>query len=729
MGAAGVKSAGRSLAARVAITLVVPALLVVIGDRTPIPGFSPEVAAQVGVPAISIFLLGVTPILSGYWTVEVVAFFVPRLSRLRHDNPEGRAKLDRAARVVALAFAAIQAFACALTLEGTGGGDAGWLSRANVVVSLVGGVCIQFVVAQLVSRQRLLNGFLALLGAGALAKTIPEVTNLLGLAPSIAAPYALSPTPSAHVDVTEVAITGLAVTSIVLATWILLRGAGERPWNRPVPARSERPYRDARQLALHPDIPLPASSFQVYPLAFTILGWPSLFASLHVPFPDVSRFLADERSFVAALLGVTLLATWIFARVLHRPAELSNLVGRLGSKAGPKFEHEVRIAVRAALVPSLVFFATLVLAGRASGVGAMSVALLVPIVLDLVHSVRLAKRNASLIPIWEERRGAAIPILRALLASEGIRTEVQGAAVTSFWQVFVPFAPSVLLAPPEQAERAHALLRHLLTGAETPERLPSSPEVARLPAQPWSPKRRAALLLIALAGATLAFTSLWIHRQTPPRTVADGPRAKLELVRVDDSVDPLAAVAEEAIPENSGIGVFDENVPLGTAGTKPARFARIALRAGESKEEARGRFAVWLAGFSLPPGARFGFEDDVDEDAVTKKATVVALRAFVLAGEPELDSEDVTKATAVEPRDGESPFVALTLSSEGAKRFEDLTREWKGRRIAIVVDDEIVCAPVVRSVIAGGRVSVTMGEGDPEILLARANRLARRLAP
>ena len=728
MGAAGVKSPGPSLAARVALALVIPALLVIVGDRLPLPGFPPEVAAQVGVPVISIFMLGITPILSAYWIVEVVAFLVPRLSRLRHDNPEGRAKLERAARVLALVLAAIQGFGCALTLEGVGG-PAGWLSRASVVLSLVGGVCIQFVVAQLVSRLRLLNGFLALLGASALAKAIPGLTKLLGLAPSIAEPYALSPTPSAHVDVSEVVITGLAIASIVLATWILLRGAGDRPWNRRVPARSERPYRDACQLALHPDIPLPASSFQAYPFAFAVLGLPSMLVSLHVPFPDVSRFLADDRSFVAALLAVTVIATWIFARVLHRPAELANLVERLGAKAGPKFEQEVRSAVRAALAPSLVFFVTLALAGRASGIGAVSFALLVPIVVDLAHSVRLARQRASLVPIWEERRAAAIPILRALLASEGIRTEVQGAAALSFWQVFMPIAPAVLLATPAQAERAHALLRHLLVGEEAPERLPSPPELAPLPAQPWSPKRRTALLLIALAGAALAFASFGIHRQTPARTVADGPRAKLEIVRVDDSIDPLASVADEAIPENSGIGVFDEEVPLGTAGTKPARFARIVLRAGESKEAARGRFADWLAGISLPAGARFGFEDDVDEDHVTKKATVVALRAFVFVGEPALDSGDVTNALAVEPRDGEAPYVALTLSNEAAKRFEDLTREWKGRRIAIVVDDEILCAPVIRGVIAGGRVSVTFGAGDPEILLSRANRLARRLAP
>lgn len=727
MGGATAKPRERSLAARVAITFIVPVLVVVVGHRIPLVGISPELAAQLDASTLSLFALGVMPVFSGYWVVEVVAFLVPRLSRLRHENPEGRLKLERAAWVVALVLAAIQAYSLSLTLNSFTGGS-GAVSAVSLVVSLVGGVCVQFVLAQFITRQRLMNGFLALLVASTFAETFVELPKQLGLVTSPAPPYALSAPSSTHADASGIVIAGLAISSVVVATWALLRGAGERPWNRPVRPASVSPYRDAQRLALHPEIPLPASSFQAYPFAFALLSLPAALASFHITCPDASRFLANDVSYTITLLALTAIAGWIFARILHRPAELGRLVERLGGKAGPKFEGEVSLAVRAALPPTLLFFATIAMAARASRVGAVSIAILVPVMLDLVHSIRLATREPRFVPIWDERRAAAIPILRAALAGEGIRTEVQGAAVTSFWQVFVPIAPAVLLAPAKDAERARTLLRHLLLGEVAPERAQPG-DTVRLPEQPWSPKRRLTVLLLALAPAALAFVTFHVHEATPARTATDGARAKLEVVRIDDSIDPLANVADEMIPEGSGIGVFEENAPLGSAGTKSARFARIALREGESKDAARNRFVAWLAPIALPAGARFGFEEQVDEDLNTKKASVVALRAFVLTGDPVLDSGDVTDAVALEPRDGSSVYVAITLSSAGAKRFEDVTREWTGRRLAIVIDDQIVSAPIIRSVISGGRVSITLGDGDPEVLRERANRLARRLAP
>jgi preprotein translocase subunit SecD len=55
------------------------------------------------------------------------------------------------------------------------------------------------------------------------------------------------------------------------------------------------------------------------------------------------------------------------------------------------------------------------------------------------------------------------------------------------------------------------------------------------------------------------------------------------------------------------------------------------------------------------------------------------------------------------------------------------TRDWVQRRLAILVDGRVDSAPVVKSEIGGGRLTITMGAGEPEKQLADARRLAASL--
>ena len=59
-------------------------------------------------------------------------------------------------------------------------------------------------------------------------------------------------------------------------------------------------------------------------------------------------------------------------------------------------------------------------------------------------------------------------------------------------------------------------------------------------------------------------------------------------------------------------------------------------------------------------------------------------------------------------------YVAITFSPAGADRFEEVTGANIQRRFAIILDDVINSAPVIKSKIGGGRASITMGAGDPE---------------
>jgi preprotein translocase subunit SecD len=213
--------------------------------------------------------------------------------------------------------------------------------------------------------------------------------------------------------------------------------------------------------------------------------------------------------------------------------------------------------------------------------------------------------------------------------------------------------------------------------------------------------------------------------------VASGPPPKLEIVRVDDELDVFAAVRDDELPEGEGLSIYEENTRIGPGRSVRRRFVRCALREGEPRDAAARRFRAWLDGVKMPPdapaGARFGIEDVVEVDDDTQKASIVALRSYLLVGEPVLTNADVESADVAIDKQQHEPYVAVALTKEAAKKFEWVTGEWVDRRLAIVLDGEVESAPVIRSKIGGGRLTITMGRGDPERQLADAKRLERGL--
>ncbi|HVO22911.1 MAG TPA: protein translocase subunit SecD [Candidatus Margulisiibacteriota bacterium] len=55
----------------------------------------------------------------------------------------------------------------------------------------------------------------------------------------------------------------------------------------------------------------------------------------------------------------------------------------------------------------------------------------------------------------------------------------------------------------------------------------------------------------------------------------------------------------------------------------------------------------------------------------------------------------------------EGPYVAIELNARGAKLFDDLTARNVGKRMAIILDNSVYSAPVIRERISGGRASIT----------------------
>jgi protein-export membrane protein SecD len=120
-------------------------------------------------------------------------------------------------------------------------------------------------------------------------------------------------------------------------------------------------------------------------------------------------------------------------------------------------------------------------------------------------------------------------------------------------------------------------------------------------------------------------------------------------------------------------------------------------------------------GGAAPPG------DLVLPDADHANETL-AVRKHV-----EVDGSDLTDAQAGTNQQTGGWNVNFTFDSLGARRFAEVTRANVGHRFAIVLDNRIITAPVIQSVIAGGQGQIT-GNFDAQratdlALLLRAGAL------
>ncbi|MBI5235353.1 MAG: protein translocase subunit SecD [Deltaproteobacteria bacterium] len=80
---------------------------------------------------------------------------------------------------------------------------------------------------------------------------------------------------------------------------------------------------------------------------------------------------------------------------------------------------------------------------------------------------------------------------------------------------------------------------------------------------------------------------------------------------------------------------------------------------------------------------------------------------YVVKKETLLTGEFLTDArVAIDTRYNE-PYVSLTFDAPGARIFERITSQNKGKRLAIVLDGKVHSAPVINDVISGGRAQIT----------------------
>ena len=217
--------------------------------------------------------------------------------------------------------------------------------------------------------------------------------------------------------------------------------------------------------------------------------------------------------------------------------------------------------------------------------------------------------------------------------------------------------------------------------------------------------------------------------------------ARLEFKMLDDDADFFGKVDEKKIPE--GIEQRVENAPLGEvngqkqSGRRTFFAIKIAnewegkdvkedeVARSHAMQAALDKIKAFVKTLDVPDDHTVGYEKTDDYDPDTGKATEDGWRTFYLRARADVTGEYITDAQRqIDSRNGvPEVYVAITFSPAGADRFEQVTGDNVNRRFAIILDDVINSAPVIRTKIGGGRASITMGNGDQDQQLKSAEKL------
>ncbi len=178
------------------------------------------------------------------------------------------------------------------------------------------------------------------------------------------------------------------------------------------------------------------------------------------------------------------------------------------------------------------------------------------------------------------------------------------------------------------------------------------------------------------------------------------------------------------------------------------RIDQFGVAEPDIRKQAGNRIQIQLPGVSDPKRAvqiigqtaHLEFHlvrDDVDAEKAVLPAGVIALpyqediggekvRKLAVERDAMLSGEDVEDARPSFDQMNQA-YVSLTFNSRGGRIFEKVTGENVGRRMAIVLDDKIYSAPVIRERIGGGRASIsgsfTTEEAQDLAIVLRAGSL------
>jgi hypothetical protein len=439
--------------ARLAVTafgLLLPLAL----QRIVAPGFDAEalrhVLGPIDIATVSLGALGLTPFLSAFLVVELIALVVPALRPLRHAGPEGRAKLQRASVVVAGAFAVYQAFALVQWGQAVNALSSladGPMAKIQPMAAVLAGAGALYATTVLVDRRGLGNGFSVVLVGSWLPGLVGAggVWTLGGMAGSSGV------------------LIGLCLVA-VLATVVVLTGH-RRQGGASLP---RLPTCGTVPLVVMASLPplwaLVEGQFvsralgdRVLSVVFGLLAFAHNVTTSDIP--------VDGWSWVAPTTfaaGLILLAAGL-SFVFQRPSSVAELA-RQAKMLAPTGQSS-RALVRAAALSSvfvLVLFGIAVFhAEGAASLPLLALTVLAAVALDVFGEIRARLEHGELVRAWPLHQLYAVDPALKVLRDVGIPAYPRGAYHRGLLHFFGPYVPVDILVPAARAAEADRVLEQL----------------------------------------------------------------------------------------------------------------------------------------------------------------------------------------------------------------------------------------------------------------------------
>ncbi|MBI2893771.1 MAG: protein translocase subunit SecD [Deltaproteobacteria bacterium] len=197
--------------------------------------------------------------------------------------------------------------------------------------------------------------------------------------------------------------------------------------------------------------------------------------------------------------------------------------------------------------------------------------------------------------------------------------------------------------------------------------------------------------------------------------------ARLEFLICDDSSPFLREVVRE-VPLPSGITLAEETNSVGPGQTARTPYLKASGRGAREKLNAYVQGLEEAGKIPDDHTIVLGQEQGTDERGNPTAEQI--WMTYYLYERAEVTGDSISNAQVAIDQQDNTPYVALEFNPRGAEAFEHITERNVQRRFAIVLDNKVDSAPVIKQRIAGGRAQITLGGyKDYNTLLKEASDL------
>jgi preprotein translocase subunit SecD len=205
-----------------------------------------------------------------------------------------------------------------------------------------------------------------------------------------------------------------------------------------------------------------------------------------------------------------------------------------------------------------------------------------------------------------------------------------------------------------------------------------------------------------------------------------GRTAQLEFKIVDDGTEYMKKVAA-AVPKRdpkATLGPTDIDIGTEAWNEEDSGKAHEDVYLRSKSRDALQKFFAGLTGeLAVPPDHEIGYEEMQARGEGGEQTPDKYWRTYYLHKRAALTGEYLTNADQTWDQNTGRPEVSYEFDHQGASISERLTGDNIGRKMAIILDDRIKTAPVIKSRI-GSRGRITLGSfGDPFQLQEEAKEI------